>query len=95
MSGGDRSRADEALALELAAGRTVQDAARSVGVSEQTVYRRLREKRFRDRVCALRSQLLDAAAGRLADLSRYATGVLTQGMAQGPTPIGVRSAIAV
>jgi hypothetical protein len=46
MTGGARSQADARLLAELVAGATRKDAAEAAGVSEATVYRRLREPDF-------------------------------------------------
>lgn len=67
MADGGRRTADEALAAELATGKTVRDAATAAGVAERTVYRRLGEPEFRAKVAGLRAGMLSAAAGRLAD----------------------------
>jgi DNA-binding NarL/FixJ family response regulator len=58
---------DVNLALALACGKTIKDAAEEVGVCRQTVYRRLTNPRFRHRVANLRGQLMASALGRLAD----------------------------
>ena len=62
---GRLKRADEQLALALASGRRVVDAAESAGLSERTAYRRRAEPDFQARVKELRSELVDAASGRL------------------------------
>lgn len=65
MSGGERTRADDVLMLALACGATVEGAARKAGVSERTAYRRLDEPGFRAQLNALRSQMVERAAGML------------------------------
>jgi hypothetical protein len=67
MAGRGRSDADEALALALAGGQTIRDAAEKVGVAERTVYWRLENPEFRARVLELRSVVVQRAAGLLAD----------------------------
>src|SRR5262245_42645707 len=62
-----RSDADEALALALAGGQTIREAAAQVGVSERTAHRRLDDPKFRARVVELRSLVVMRAAGLLAD----------------------------
>jgi hypothetical protein len=42
MAGGGRRNADEALALALAGGQTLRDAAAAAGVAERTATRRCR-----------------------------------------------------
>src|SRR5690349_4617372 len=62
-----RASADERLAAELAAGKTVRGAADAAGVSERTAFRRLADDRFTSRVADLRGQMVARAAGHLAD----------------------------
>jgi AcrR family transcriptional regulator len=76
VAGSGREPADEALAVALAAGRTVADAATAAGVSESTAYRRLRDPEFRARVTELRDEMVSRAAGRLADSMTEAADVL-------------------
>jgi hypothetical protein len=64
------------LAVQLAAGKTVRDAARTAGVSESTAYRRLREASFRDAVAELRACLVSATVGRLVEGMTEAADVL-------------------
>jgi len=58
---------EDSLALGLAAGLTVEDAAERAGVSRRTAFRRLTEPGFRNRVSELRSQMVGRALGRMAD----------------------------
>ena len=78
MAGGDRKNADVALVTALAGGATVQEAARSAGVSESTVYRRLNDGVFRQRVAEARSEMLSRAVGTLARVSTAAAVTLAQ-----------------
>ena len=64
-----RQNADETLAVALAAGQTVRDAARTAGVAERTAHRRWADPEFRRRVDELRGQMVDRAIGRLAQLA--------------------------
>jgi hypothetical protein len=68
MAGNGRPRrgADEALALALATGATVRDAASTAGIGERTAHRRLDDPAFHKRVSELRAALIDAAAGKVA-----------------------------
>lgn len=71
-----RNSADERLAAELAAGRSVKDAAAAAGVSERTAFRRLADPVFKTRVTDLRGEMVATAAGRLADGMTGAADVL-------------------
>ena len=85
----DRQCADEALLLALACGATVENAARSAGLSLRTAHRRLGEPGFRERVQVLRSDMVERAAGMLtaASLEAVKTLLVLQEAAQ---PAGVR-----
>jgi hypothetical protein len=76
VAAGGRRNADELLATALAAGKTVRDAAAAAGVSERTAYRRQEDEAFLHDVAALRSAMIDTAAGRLADGMAAAADVL-------------------
>jgi hypothetical protein len=96
MAGGDRHRADSALVAALAAGKTVQDAARVGHVSERTVYRRLADPDFRHELSDARAAMVDRATGRLADAMSGAVEALV-GLAEHATsePARVSAARAV
>ncbi len=76
MAGRGRHSADDALATELAAGKSVRNAATTAGVAERTAHRRLTDPAFRARVSELRGGMVAAAAGRLADGMAAAADVL-------------------
>ena len=67
MARNDRRKGDEPLVLALAVGKTVRDAAVEAGVSERTVFRRLEEAEFLNRVTELRGRMVESASGRLAN----------------------------
>jgi hypothetical protein len=60
-----KRRADEALLLALACGAAVEAAARQAGVSPATAYRRLQEPGFKQRLQALRADMVQRTAGML------------------------------
>ncbi len=60
-------KGEDAFLLALASGVTVKDAAAKAGISERQGHRRVEEPRFRRQVSRLRAELIDRAAGRLAD----------------------------
>jgi hypothetical protein len=69
----------EAVALLLAAGRSVADAASETGAGVRTIRRWLAEDAaFRDRVQEMRTELFALAVGRLSNLSGKAADVLGQ-----------------
>jgi hypothetical protein len=74
MAGSGRRNADETLALALASGQTLRDAA--TGIGERTTARRRADPAFRRRVDELRADLVARALGRLADGMAEAADVL-------------------
>lgn len=64
------------LILALASGDSVKDAARQAGCSERTVYRRLRNESFVQRINQARTSMLQQAVGRLAKAVPKASEVL-------------------
>src|SRR5437763_8329362 len=71
-------KGQDTLALALASGQTIRDAAASAGVAERTATRRVAELAFRQRVAALRSDMLARAAGQMADGMTQAVTTLRQ-----------------
>jgi hypothetical protein len=67
MTENGRPKGNGALLLALAAGQTVRDAARTAGLGERTVRRRLADPDFRRGVSQLRGEMVDRALGRAAD----------------------------
>jgi hypothetical protein len=67
MSPKQRHRRDDMLVLALARGETLATAAQLAGVSERTCNRRLQSPEFRRKVQQARSQLVDAAAGKISN----------------------------
>jgi hypothetical protein len=57
---------DAELLLALASGATVESAARNFGVSERTVYRRLKNPEFRERIKAERTGMFQRLSGIFA-----------------------------
>ncbi|MBM3996308.1 MAG: hypothetical protein FJ303_19470 [Planctomycetes bacterium] len=77
MAGNGRRNGDT-LALALAAGDSIADAAAKAGMSERTVYRRLADPAFRKRVQTLRAEMIGRALGRMADGMTLAADVLRE-----------------
>jgi len=60
-----RRQADELLLMALACGATVEAAARKANVSVPTVYRRLQDPEFTQRLTKLRAEMVQRTAGSL------------------------------
>ena len=71
-----RSRGDERLLSELAAGSPVEQAAKAAGLSQRTVYRRLRDSGFQRRLRAARDELVTEALGELTGSAQDAVATL-------------------
>ena len=67
---------DDRLALLIAAGKRVVDAAEEVGVSRRTAYRRHAHPEFRKKIRELRREMFDQALGTLAEAGVQAVGAL-------------------
>jgi hypothetical protein len=84
-----RRNADDALAVALAAGKTLRDAAVAAGIGERTATRRWADLAFRRRVGELRADMVQRSLGRLADSMSEAAAVLWQ-LLGAATPPAVR-----
>ena len=65
MAGRKRKDIDERLLLALACGLNVEAAGRAAGVSEATVYRRMRDPAFCQRLKEVRSDMVQRTSGML------------------------------
>jgi AcrR family transcriptional regulator len=83
MAGGARTSADSVLATLLAGGATRANAAKQAGVSEATVYRRLKDDGFQDQIEELRAEMVDQVVGLLTRASPAAVAKLIQLMTSG------------
>ncbi|HYH64128.1 MAG TPA: hypothetical protein VD866_05475 [Urbifossiella sp.] len=79
-------RRDDALALSLACGATVEAAARQAGVSDRTVYRRLKDPDFQKRIKEARTDLVRRSAGLLSAASGEAVRTLLAMMKESAPP---------
>jgi transposase-like protein len=86
VAGSGRRNADEALALALASGATLRDAAAAVGIAERTATRRWADPAFRRHVSQLRGNMVTRALGRMADGMSEAADVLRQLLAPSIPP---------
>src|SRR5438552_14867817 len=71
-----KSHADEKLLLALACGATVESAARTSGLSERSVYRRLADETFHERLQHLRGEMVQRTAGTLTAAGNEAVKTL-------------------
>ena len=58
---------DEQLALAIACGQTVDEAAAKLGISRTAAYRRLHSPLIRQRVAQLRAEMTDRAVGTMVE----------------------------
>jgi hypothetical protein len=78
MSRNGRRNADEQLLMALACGVTVENAARQAGISPATAYRRLADADFRQRLQALRGDMVSRTAGTLTAAASEAVRTLLE-----------------
>jgi len=69
-------KTDEALLTALVCGATVENAARQCGVTERTVYRRLRDPEFQRRLLEVRADMVQRTAGMLTAAAMEAVKTL-------------------
>lgn len=84
-----RKKNDDALVLALACGATVEAAARQCGLSERTVYTRLKDVAFQKQVKLVRSDMVRRSAGLLSAAAGQAVQTLLELM-RSPSPPTVR-----
>jgi AcrR family transcriptional regulator len=83
---------DTVLALAIASGTSIADAAAKVGVGRTTVYRKLENPDFARLVCEFRDKLIAVALGRIADSLTRAADALAA-LLDAPEPhIRIRAA---
>ena len=85
MAGSGRKNADERLLVALAGGLTVRAASKASGVSERTIYRRLDDEAFQQRITHTRATLVKRATGRLVTAGTSAVRTLEEISRQGKT----------
>ena len=88
-------RGEEALITGIAAGLTVEAAAKGANISPRTAFRRLADARFKRRVLKAREELLAVAVGHLARASVDAASVLEKGVASECETTRVKCAVQV
>src|SRR5690348_7999316 len=78
MADKPRKKAEDALLLALACGATVENAARQCGLCERTVYRRLEDPDFSQRLRQLRADMVQRTAGALTAASTESVRTLLE-----------------
>jgi hypothetical protein len=68
MAGRGKKDCDDAIVLALASGSSAADAAAKANCGVVTVYRRLADPAFKQRVADMRAELISRAVGRLSAL---------------------------
>jgi Homeodomain-like domain len=71
-----RKKAEDALLLALACGATVETASRQCGLSERTIYRRLKEPDFQRKLRDVRADMLARTAAALTAAATEAVRTL-------------------
>ena len=89
---GRKSQNRDLVAAALAAGRTVEDAAKAGNVVPRTVYTWNTDTTFRARVVELRQEMLTSATGRVADGMSEAADVLRKLLTSDSEGIRLRAA---
>jgi hypothetical protein len=84
-----KRKADDALLLALACGATVENAARTSGLSARTAHRRLAEQPFRQRLQDLRTEMTQRTGGMLTAAGLEAVKTLVT-LQDGAIPAAVR-----
>jgi len=83
---------DDALVLALAAGQSVNEAAKQAKVGQRTVYRRLEDPAFRAKIDAVRSDLMGRVIGQLADAATEAIALLRKQLGSQSEMVAQRAA---
>ena len=85
-----RKNADAVVQLALACGSTVENAAAKAGITARTVYRRLKDPKFKQRVDELRADMVQRTAGMLTAASGESVKTLLALVHDPTTPPAVR-----
>jgi hypothetical protein len=88
-----RKNTDESLLAALACGATVENAARSAGMSVRTAQRRQQEPAFRQRLQQLKTTMVERTSGMITAAGLEAVKTLIT-LQDSSTPAGVRRAAA-
>jgi hypothetical protein len=91
MASGGRDN-DDLIIAALANGATHKEAAEAAGVGERTVRRRLHSEGFKQKVRQKRSEIIEAASGKLASKLSKASDRLDELMDTGPPSVALGAA---
>ena len=89
MPHGGRKKADQTLLMNLACGATVENAARTAGISPATVYRRLKEPEFQQRLHEIRAGMFVRTSDMLTAAGMEFAKTLLE-LSRPPAPYAVR-----
>lgn len=90
MPRGSRGQADQVLLVALACGATIEAAAQKAGISQATVYRRLRDPEFKKRIQQAQSDMVKRTSGTLTAAGMEAIKTLLGLLQSSTTPASVR-----
>jgi hypothetical protein len=76
MAGIGLKKQEDALALAIASGQSLREAAAATGIGERTARRRWQDPVFRQRVIELRAEMVSRASGKMGDAMAEAADVL-------------------
>lgn len=95
MANFGRRKGADRFAVAMASGLSIREAADTANISERSAYRLLQDPAFQQRVSKLRADLIDQAAGRLADAVTDAAETLRKLLNSGNDAIRLGAAKAI
>ena len=90
-----RKKNEDALLLALACGATVEAASKQCGLSDRTIYRRLKDADFRARLQGVRADMVGRSAGLLTAASEAVRTLLALQKESAPPAVRLGAARAV
>jgi hypothetical protein len=85
----------ERVALLIASGKAIKDAAAECGAGERTAHTWLEDPAYRTLIAELRGRLMNQALGKLADAAGEAVGVLRASLADANPNVRLRAAVSI
>ena len=89
----DSGRFLELLAVQVACGKSIRDAAEEIGCSERQAYRLSSTPEFNRRVAEIRTAAIDAATGMISDATSKAVSKLVELLGDPHSALGAAKAI--